>query len=131
MASLFYIGAFLIVLVEIWSGGKQQVTVAFDLISAGIAFALQDLLKNLAGGLLIYLNKMYGVGDRIEINSKVGDVMDIGIFYTTILEVREWVSAEQATGRLTSIPNGQVLSNHVNNHTKDHNFIWDEIHIPI
>ena len=57
--------------------------------------------------------------------------MDIGIMYTTLLEIKDWVSGDQATGRLITIPNGQVLSNSVNNYTKDHNFIWDELHIPI
>ncbi len=131
ITSLFYIGTFIIALVGIWSGGSQEITVAFGLVTAGIAFALQDLIKNLAGGLVIYLNKLYGVGDRIEINSKTGDVIDVGILYTTLLETREWMSGDLPTGRLTTIPNGFVISNPVNNYTKDHNYIWDEISLPI
>ncbi len=131
IVSLFYIGSFMIALVGIWSGGSQEITVALGLVSAGIAFALQDLIKNLAGGLIIYLNKLYNIGDRIEINAKTGDVIDIGILYTTLLETREWMSGDLPTGRLTTIPNGQVISNPVNNYTKDHNYIWDEISLPI
>ena len=58
-------------------------------------------------------------------------MLDIGILYTTILEIKDWISGDQATGRLLTIPNGLVLSNDVKNYTKDHDFIWDEIHIPI
>ncbi len=57
--------------------------------------------------------------------------MDIGVLYTTITEVGEWINGNQATGRLSIIPNSNVLTNNVNNFTKDHNFIWDEISLPI
>lgn len=127
ITSIMYIGSFAAALAAIWSGGTQEVTVAFGLVTAGVAFALQDLLKNLAGGVIIYLNRLYVVGDRIEINSKMGDVIDIGILYTSILEIREWVSSDAATGRITTIPNGAVIASVVNNYTKDHNYIWDEI----
>lgn len=127
ITSILYVGSFIAALAAIWSGGTQEVTVAFGLVTAGVAFALQDVLKNLAGAVIIYLNKLYVVGDRIEINSKTGDVLDIGIFYTTILEIREWVTSDSHTGRITTIPNGSVISNEVNNYTKDHNYIWDEI----
>ena len=129
--SVLYLIAFLIVLITIWVENPQDITVAYGLAGAGIAIALQDLFKNVAGGIVLFLTGIYRVGDRIEINEKAGDVMDIGILYTTMLEIRDWVSGDQATGRLVSIPNGHVLSNQVKNYSKDHNFIWDEIRIPI
>lgn len=129
--SVLYLAVFLIVLIAIWVKNPQDITVAYGLAGAGIAIALQDLFKNVAGGIVLFLTGIYRVGDRIEINEKAGDVMDIGILYTTILEIKDWVTGDQATGRLVSIPNGQVLSNNVKNYSKDHNFIWDEIHIPI
>jgi small-conductance mechanosensitive channel len=47
------------------------------------------------------------------------------------LEIREWVGGDQATGRIVSVPNGLVLSSNVNHYTKDHDFIWDEIMLPV
>lgn len=129
--SVLYIAVFLIVLVTIWVENPQDITVAYGLAGAGMAIALQDLFKNVAGGIVLFLTGIYRVGDRIEINEKAGDVMDIGILYTTVLEIKDWVSGDQATGRLISIPNGHILSSTVHNYSKDHNFIWDEIHIPI
>lgn len=129
--SIGYIVASIAVLAVIWSEGTQELTVVLGLASAGVAFALQDLLKNLAGGILIYITRVYSVGDRIEINSKTGDVIDIGILYTTLLETREWITADLPTGRLTTIPNGSILSATINNYTKDHGFIWDEISFPL
>jgi len=76
--------------------------------------------------LFILLGEFY-----LEINSKIRDVIDIGVFYTTLLETNEWVKGDQATGRLSIIPNSLVLSGIVNNYTKDHPYIWDEISIPI
>jgi len=131
LISVLYIGVFFAVLIAIWSKDATQLTVASGLAGAGIAIALQDLFKNAAGGVILFLTGLYKVGDRIEINGKSGDVMDIGIMYTTLLEIKDWVSGDQATGRLVTMPNGAVLSNTVNNYTKDHDFIWDEIQLPI
>jgi small-conductance mechanosensitive channel len=109
----------------------QNLLVAYGLIGAGIAIALQDFFKNFVGGVLILVNKIYSVGDRIEINERTGDVIDIGVFFTTLMEIKYWVAGDQATGRLTVVPNGVILSGTVSNYTKDHNFIWDEISVPI
>ena len=127
---LFYI-FLLISIIGIWAEDTQTLLVSYGLIAAGIAIALQDFFKNFVGGIMIFITGTYRVGDRIEVNSKCGDVIDIGILYTTLMEIKEWVSGDQATGRLTIIPNGYVLSGNINNYTKDYNFIWDEISIPV
>jgi small-conductance mechanosensitive channel len=127
---LFLVTAFILVL-RIWIINPQALVVAYGLVAAGVAIALQDLFKNFAGGIVIFTTGIYEIGNRIEINGKCGDIIDISILYTTILEIREWVAGDQATGRITSIPNGLVLSSVVNNYTKDHHFLWDEISIPV
>ncbi|WP_455281179.1 mechanosensitive ion channel family protein [[Eubacterium] cellulosolvens] len=129
--SILEIIIFLIVILTIWVQRIEALFVTFGLFAAGLAIALQDLFKNFVGGIMIFITGIYRVGDRIEIESKYGDVMDIGIFYTTLMEINEWVGGEQATGRLKTIPNGQILTNAVNNYTKDHKFIWDELTLPI
>jgi small-conductance mechanosensitive channel len=127
---LFLVTSFFLVL-RIWIINPQALVVAYGLVAAGVAIALQDLFKNFAGGVVIFTTGIYEIGNRIEINGKCGDIIDISIFYTTILEIREWVNGDQATGRITSVPNGIVLSSVVNNYTKDHHFLWDEISIPV
>ncbi len=131
IVSILYILAFLVVLTTIWIEQPQTLFVAYGVVAAGIAIALQDLFKSLAGGIIIYVNRLYTVGDRIEIQKIVGDVIDIHILYTTILEIQGWVDGDQPTGRLAIIPNSYVLSSTIYNFTKDHSFIWDEIMIPI
>lgn len=124
---------FLVIFLLIWleKENRQTLAVSYGLLAAGVAIALQDVFKNFVGGIVILTTGIYRVGDRVEMDSHFGDVIDIGIFYTTLLEIREWASGDQATGRLKIMPNGKVLSTPVNNYTKDHNFIWDEISIPI
>ena len=129
--SILYILIFLFALVAIWIEQTETILISYGLIGAGIAVSLQDVFKNFAGGITIFSTGLYRVGDRIEINGKTGDIMDIGVLYTTIMEIGEWVDGNQATGRLTIIPNSNVLANNVNNFTKDHNFIWDEISLPL
>ncbi|MBU0532242.1 mechanosensitive ion channel family protein [Candidatus Micrarchaeota archaeon] len=129
--SVIYFFVVIITLVAVWIESPEALLVTYGLIAAGIAVALQDLFKSLAGGVILLLFHPYKIGDRIEINSKHGDVIDIDILYTTLLEIREWVEGDQATGRLTIIPNNYVLSGVVNNYTKDNDFIWDEIWIPL
>ncbi len=115
----------------IWVEDLQSLVLGLGLVAAAFTISIQDVAKNFAGGLNIFINRIYQVGDRIEIDSKKGDVIDIDIFYTTIMETNEWVSADLPTGRLSIIPNSLVLSNITNNYTKDFEFLWDEISFPI
>ncbi len=109
----------------------QAIMVAYGLVAAGIAVSLQDFFKNFVGGIMLLTSRMYRVGDRIEVDSIKGDVMDVGMLYTTLLEIQGWVDGDQATGRINTIPNGYVISKAIHNYSKDHNFLWDEISIPI
>jgi small-conductance mechanosensitive channel len=128
---IIYVTIFLLTLFTIWLPNIQTLMVAYGLLAAGIAIALQDLLKNIAGGLSVLVSRPFRVGDRIEIKGKAGDVIDINLLSTTIMEMGSWVAGDQATGRLSVVPNGIFLSHSLDNYTKDHNFIWDEIVIPL
>lgn len=129
--SILYLVVSVAIMIRIWVEDAHMLTVSYGLIGAGVAVALQDFFKNFAGGIVLFVTGIYRVGDRIEINSKYGDVIDIRMLYTTLMEMKEWVAGDQATGRLSIIPNGMVLSSTINNYTKDNNFIWDELAIPI
>ena len=129
--SIFFIILLLGTLLTIWIENTQAILVAYGVLAAGIAIALQDFFKGFTGGILILLNILYRVGDRLQIGDTTGDVMDIGIFYTTLLETRGWVKGDQATGRMVTLPNARVLSENIYNYTKDHSFLWDELRIPL
>jgi small-conductance mechanosensitive channel len=125
--SLFLILIVAILWLRIWVPNPQALLVAYGVIAAGLAVALQDLVKNLAGSITVFLTGIYRVGNRIEINGTYGDVIDIGLFNTTLMEIREWLDADQPTGRITTVPNGAVLNKPVKNFTKLHKYLWDEL----
>lgn len=122
--SILFFGAIL----AIWFQETTTLVLAFGLLSAGIAIALQDVLKNLTGGIIIILTSPFKAGDRIQVENDAGDVLDIKLFSTTLMEIREWVEADQYSGRLLLIPNSFILNKTVKNYSKDFSFIWDEIH---
>ncbi len=120
-----------VVFIRIWVEDAQVLLLSYGILAAGLAIALQDVFKNFVGGILITTTGLYRVGDRIEAEGVFGDVMDIGVMTTTLMEIQGWVSADQPTGRIAVIPNGFALSRTVHNYTMDHNFVWDEISLPI
>ncbi len=118
-------------IVAIWINNTQTLALTFGLMAAGAAIVLQDILRNFLGGIMIFGSRLYRIGDRIEINGKFGDVIDIGMMYTTLMEIKVWVEGDQPSGRLSILPNGYILTQAVNNYTKDHNFIFEDMTIPL
>ncbi|AKB28803.1 hypothetical protein MSSAC_2453 [Methanosarcina siciliae C2J] len=116
-------------LFAIWVERTSTLLIAYGILSAGVAIALQDLLRNIAGGVLIIISRPFKAGDRIQVGDSIGDVLDIGSFSTTIMEIREWVDADQYTGRILQVPNSFALNQTIKNYTRDYSFIWDEIRV--
>jgi len=111
----------------IWFSAFSSIGTYIAVVSAGLAIALADVLKNVAGWGYIVVRRPFRVGDRIEIDGTKGDVLDVRIFRFTVAEVGNWVDAEQATGRLIHIPNGVLFAQQVANYTEGFEFIWHEI----
>ncbi|MDY0385584.1 MAG: mechanosensitive ion channel [Methanolobus sp.] len=103
--------------------------IAYGIFSAGIVIALQDVFRNFAGGIIILFSRSFRAGDRIQVNDCYGDVLDITYFHTTLMEIREWVNADQYSGRILNVPNSFILNTSVKNYTRDFSFIWDELTI--
>jgi len=116
-----------IFLFRTWFGAFDSIGTYIGLVSAGLAIALQDLLVNFAGWIFILIRKPFVVGDRIEINKVIGDVIDIRIFQFSVIEIGNWVDADQSTGRIIHIPNGIVFKSPQANYTAGFEYIWHEI----
>ncbi len=129
--SIISIVVILVATLRIWITDTSSLIVSYGIIGAALAFAVQDVFKNFVGGILIIASGYFRVGDRISIGDHVGDVMDIGIMNTTMMEIRGWVKGEQPSGRLVVVPNAQVINHVFFNYTRDHSFVWDEISIPL
>ena len=126
-------GYFLLVVLTIsyFTGNIKDLTLAIGLLTAGITITLQELILSVAGSLFIFFVKVYQPGDRIEINGIKGDVIDISSIYTTMMEIGQWVSSDNYTGRIVKLSNAFVFKGPVYNYSQDFPFIWDEITLPI
>ncbi|MDJ0664124.1 MAG: mechanosensitive ion channel [Acidimicrobiia bacterium] len=111
----------------IWIDAFNDLPTFLGLLSAGIAIALSDVLKNMAGWIYILSRRPFRVGDRIEIGGTKGDVVDIRLFRFSLMEVGNWIDAEQSTGRLVHVPNGLLFGEQVANYTEGFEYIWQEI----
>lgn len=124
---LVFIG--LLLIGRTWVEAIGSLATFLGLLSAGLAIALRDPVTDMAGWLFLIWRKPFKVGDRIEIGSNKGDVIDIRFFKFTILEIGNWVHADQSTGRVIHIPNHLIFSDSISNYTSDFEFIWNEIEI--
>jgi len=123
------IGIFLVGMV--WLPAFEHFGAFLGLFTAGLAIALKDPLTNLAGWLFILFRKPFVVGDRIQIGQHAGDVIDIRLFQFTILEIGNWVEADQSTGRLIHLPNGKVFQEAQANYSTGFEYIWNEIPLQV
>lgn len=129
-----YIIGFLavVVLITVWVGGQTGIAAYLGLLSAGLAIALQAPLTNLAGWAFIAVRKPFVVGDRIQVeDSTGGDVIDVRLFSFSVIEIGNWVQADQSTGRIVHIPNSEVFKSKLANYTQGFNFIWNEIPVTV
>ncbi len=112
---------------RIWIQGFDSVSTFLGLLTAGLAIALRDPIVNLAGWLFIIWRRPFDVGDRIQIGDHRGDVIDVRIFQFTLMEIGNWVAADQSTGRVIHVPNGKVFQETQANYSKGFQHIWNEI----
>ena len=115
----------------LFSDGLKQITLLFGAIGAGVAFALQEVIASLAGWVAVSFGQFYKPGDRVLLGGIMGDVIDISILRTTLMECGGWVGADLYNGRIVRIANSFVFKEPVFNYSADFSFIWDEIKIPI
>ena len=126
----FIVGFLTLVLIgSVWIKAIGQFGAFLGLLTAGLAIALKDPLTNIAGWIFILTRKPFTLGDRIQIGEHKGDVIDIRLFQFTILEIGNWVDAEQSTGRIIHLPNGTVFTTSQANYTTGFKYIWNEISV--
>lgn len=114
-----------------WLGGLDSIATFLGLVSAGLAIALQGPITDLAAWMFLLIRRPFEVGDRIQIGDYAGDVIDIRIFQFALLEIGNWVHADQSTGRIVDIPNRKIFSESLANYTQGFEYIWNEIPVTI
>ncbi len=113
----------------IWRDDVKSLLTFLGLLTAGIAIALRDPVLSLIGWFYILFRRTFEVGDRVEIDGHIGDVIDISLFQFTLLEVGNWVSGEQTSGRILHVPNNKVFTAVFANYTDEFPYVWHEIQV--
>jgi len=116
-----------IIIANIWLEGIESIATYLGLVSAGIAIALKEPLTNLTGWLYIIWRSPFDVGDRIQLGHETGDVIDTNLFNFTLMEIGNWVDADDHTGRLIHVPNGLIFTATLANYGKGFKYIWNEM----
>jgi small-conductance mechanosensitive channel len=128
-------------LLSIWFDNPGRLATFSGLVVAGAAVASQNAILSAAGYLVIVFGKVFDLGDRIQIGDVRGDVLDIGLFKTTVMEMgvpqvlqpdpNHWVGARQYSGRVVTFTNAELFRTATYNYTRMFNFLWEELHVPV
>ena len=115
----------------LWFRESTSLVTYLGFLSAGLAIALKDPITNMFGWVYIVLKRPFTLRDRIEVGEKAGDVIDISLFQFTLLEIGNWVDADQSTGRIIHINNARVFTDPLANYSKGFYYIWNELPVLI
>ncbi len=115
----------------VFSDRLSGLTVLFGVIGAGVAFALQEVIVSVAGWIALSFGRLYDVGDRVQVGGIKGDVIEIGVLRTTLMECGGWINGDQSNGRIVRVGNSFIFKDAVYNYSSDFPFLWDEITVPI
>ena len=108
-ASLQVMGVLLILLIVF--GPPNDVGTVVGLAAAGLSVALKDFIVGFLGWFVLMGKNGIRVGDQVEINGVTGEVVEIGMFYTVLLETGAW-SESNPTGRRVTFNNSFAIEGH-------------------
>jgi small-conductance mechanosensitive channel len=120
-----------LLLFGVWIERLGDLSVAVGILAAGLAFALQEVIGSFAGWLTIISGRPFAVGDRIETGGIRGDVVDVDILRTTLMEIGNWLNGDHNTGRIVTVSNAFIFKEPLYNYSVYLRFIWDEISVPV
>ena len=122
---------FAVIIFLILNPYMKNVITIISFVSAALTLALREMITNWFAGLYIKIKKPFKVEDRIEIDSKKGDVINISDLSSEMLGVGERVYGEQSTGIIVHLPNSSVFSKPIKNYNKAFKYIWNEILVEV
>ncbi|MGI9104240.1 MAG: mechanosensitive ion channel family protein [Terriglobales bacterium] len=122
----------LLAIVILWARLLQHTGTFLGLVGGGLAIAFKEPLLSIAGRIAILAGHIYTVGDRIEVDKITGDVIDVGLFYTRMMELGNWIGGDQASGRIVQFSNSKLFGDTVvYNYTQNFAYIWGKVMLPI
>jgi len=121
------IGAALIVLIIF--GPPNQISTIIGLATAGLTVALKDFIVAFFGWFALMGRNGIRVGDWVEINGVSGEVIEIGILKTALLEMGNWTTTGHPTGRRVAFVNSFAIEGHYFNFSTAGQWLWDELQV--
>ena len=109
----------------------RAIATVLGIAGAAVVIALQDLCSAFAGWFVIIASGKIKVGDRVEIDGHRGDVIDIQLLRTTLVEVNSWLGCDEPTGRISIVPNSFIFKSQVFNYSHLHPYVWDKIELTL
>src|SRR5450432_1147774 len=120
-----------IVIAFIIFGMPTQTTTVLGLAGAGLTVAMKDFIVGFFGWFVLMGRNGIRVGDWVEINGVAGEVVEIGLLKTILLETGNWTDAGHPTGRRVSFVNSFAIEGHFFNFTTSGQWMWDELELSI
>jgi small-conductance mechanosensitive channel len=121
----------IIVIIGFFLEDLKGIATVLGIAGAALVIALQDLCSSFAGWFVIVASRKIRVGDRVEIGGSRGDVIDIQLLRTTLIELHDWLGVDEPTGRIVIIPNSFIFKDKVLNYTHVHPFVWSRLNITV
>ena len=119
------------IILFVYSDKLGNIGTAIGVAGAGIAFALQEVIVSLAGWISIVMTNQVEIGQRVKIGEIKGDIIDIGMMNTTVMEVGDWINGDLYNGRIITLSNSYIFKEKVHNYSAEYPFLWDELTIPV
>ncbi|HYM29433.1 MAG TPA: mechanosensitive ion channel domain-containing protein [Steroidobacteraceae bacterium] len=127
--ALQLVGIVIIVLALVGLPGQTATMVG--IVGAGLTVALKDLLVAFIGWFVLMGRNGIRLGDWVEINGVSGEVVELNMFHTVLLETGNWSAVGQPTGRRVTFTNSFAIGNHYFNFSTSGQWLWDEVSVMV
>lgn len=112
-------------------GPPTQLGTFIGLATAGLTVALKDFIVGFIGWFVLMGRNGIRLGDWVEINGVTGEVVEIGMFHTVLLETGNWTDSGHPTGRRVTFTNSYAIEGHYFNFSTSGQWLWDELQVTI
>src|SRR5438045_318788 len=108
-------------------GPPSQLGTILGLAGAGLTVALKDFIVSFIGWFVLMGRNGIRLGDWVEINGVTGEVIELGMFHTVLLETGNWTDSGHPTGRRVTFTNSFAIEGHYFNFSTSGQWLWDEL----
>jgi small-conductance mechanosensitive channel len=110
-------------------GAPSQLGTILGLAGAGLTVALKDFIVGFLGWFVLMGKNGIRLGDWVEINGVTGEVVELGMFHTVLLETGNWTDSGHPTGRRVTFTNSYAIEGHYFNFSTSGQWMWDELQV--